>query len=219
MSLKTLMMSMGAGSTLLNGIVAGWKLDGNGNDSVSTRNLTGGATFPAGKIGNCANSNGGQVLSVGSSPVTGSNVDFSFFCWIRTTATGNYWGIIGFGAESGNAAMFISLNPSNKLALSLYGSAELASSAADINDGQWHLVGMVANNRRFQCYVDGVASGSGTGTQTYNLGNSYTTLFRVYSGGGILNGDLDEVYMWNRALTSGEITELYNSGNGKTHPF
>jgi hypothetical protein len=34
-----------------------------------------------------------------------------------------------------------------------------------------------------------------------------------------LDGKGDEVGIWNRALTTTEITELYNGGSGKTHPF
>lgn len=34
-----------------------------------------------------------------------------------------------------------------------------------------------------------------------------------------LNGRLDEVSIYNRVLTADEVEELYNSGNGKTHPF
>ena len=30
--------------------------------------------------------------------------------------------------------------------------------------------------------------------------------------------DLDGVNMWNRELSASEITELYNSGNGKQYP-
>jgi hypothetical protein len=33
------------------------------------------------------------------------------------------------------------------------------------------------------------------------------------------NGSLDEIGIWNRALTTGEISTLYNSGSGKGYPF
>src|SRR5690606_33503128 len=35
----------------------------------------------------------------------------------------------------------------------------------------------------------------------------------------IINGQVDEVYCWNRVLTADERTELYNAGAGKFYPF
>ena len=45
----------------------------------------------------------------------------------------------------------------------------------------------------------------------FNIGNSY-------NGGNInFDGRLDEIVIWNRALTSDEVTWLYNSGNGRSY--
>lgn len=40
-----------------------------------------------------------------------------------------------------------------------------------------------------------------------------------YGNTDTINSYYDEIGIWNRALTSTEIATLYNSGNGKTHPF
>ncbi len=34
-----------------------------------------------------------------------------------------------------------------------------------------------------------------------------------------LSGKIDEIGIWNRILTAGEITQLYDSGNGQSYPF
>jgi hypothetical protein len=39
------------------------------------------------------------------------------------------------------------------------------------------------------------------------------------SGAELFNGAVDEVGIWKRVLTPGEIAELYNNGNGNTFPF
>ena len=36
---------------------------------------------------------------------------------------------------------------------------------------------------------------------------------------GNMDGLIDEVGFWKRTLTSGERTQLYNSGNGLAYPF
>jgi hypothetical protein len=38
-------------------------------------------------------------------------------------------------------------------------------------------------------------------------------------GGQNFLGEIDEVGIWSRALTSGEISDLYNSGSGLSYPF
>jgi hypothetical protein len=40
-----------------------------------------------------------------------------------------------------------------------------------------------------------------------------------YTNGDAMYGKMDEVGIWNRALTATEVTTLYNAGAGKTHPF
>lgn len=34
-----------------------------------------------------------------------------------------------------------------------------------------------------------------------------------------MNGDIDEIGIWSRIITSGEVTSLYNSGAGLAYPF
>jgi len=50
-----------------------------------------------------------------------------------------------------------------------------------------------------------------------NAGNS-ANIARSTASGQFLDGSLDELSIWNRILTSAEITTLYNSGVGRTVP-
>lgn len=47
----------------------------------------------------------------------------------------------------------------------------------------------------------------------FNIGNAYTGDISHF------DGIIDEFGVWDRAITDAEIAELYNSGNGRTHPF
>lgn len=58
------------------------------------------------------------------------------------------------------------------------------------------------------------ASKSTSGTVPDNGGSSFR--FGCYRTGSYSSFDIDEVGFWKRGLTSDEITELYNSGSGKT---
>ncbi len=44
-------------------------------------------------------------------------------------------------------------------------------------------------------------------------------LFEGSPGGDVFRGNMDEVGIWNKELTSEEVTRLYNGGNGLAFPF
>ena len=54
-----------------------------------------------------------------------------------------------------------------------------------------------------------LAADTNTGTHTY-IGAGFSAYF---------DGLVDECGIWSRALTTDEVTSLYNSGNGFTYPF
>jgi hypothetical protein len=45
------------------------------------------------------------------------------------------------------------------------------------------------------------------------IGNDPSYLFNGFLG------NIDEVAIWNRQITAGEVATLYNGGNGITYPF
>tara|TARA_R100000781_G_scaffold51092_1_gene33705 strand:+ start:122 stop:907 length:786 start_codon:yes stop_codon:yes gene_type:complete len=88
------------------------------------------------------------------------------------------------------------------------------------NDKWHHIVFLFADetSANWNIYIDGTATGgvtSGTGSaMVYTTDNSFigkriTTYGNTFMG----EGHLDEVSLFSKALTSGEITSIYNSGN------
>ena len=82
-----------------------------------------------------------------------------------------------------------------------------------IETGIWHHLAGVYDGSQITLYVDGASYAlSATG-----ILNTYATPLRMGTNGGFgefLNGNLDQVAVWNRALSTAEIQELYNSGSG-----
>jgi hypothetical protein len=87
----------------------------------------------------------------------------------------------------------------------------------------WHHLVYTYDNINVRAYVDGaligsiVASGTGGtgGGSQIAINDLFAYSVQNPSGGGIK----DELGIWNKALSSGDILELYNSGNGLSHPF
>ena len=88
------------------------------------------------------------------------------------------------------------------------------SSATFISDDNWHHVASTYSGGTARIYVDGVLRAS----EPRNLANGVTNRF---SGGAFNNypGLLDEITLYNRALTAEEIRAIYEAGSaGKIKP-
>jgi hypothetical protein len=95
------------------------------------------------------------------------------------------------------------------------GSDIIATTPVSYNDGKWHYVVVTYGGSTVRIYVDGVQvatkSTSGaipdnTGTQPVRVGANSLAL------NGYFTGNVDEVRIWNRALTTQEVSDAYNDG-------
>lgn len=99
-----------------------------------------------------------------------------------------------------------------------YGQAVLFSDAIpDLLAEKWyHIVGTYNTNGTTNIYLNGTNIGSGTispseitPTRTLISGHPKNNVY-------FMDGKIDELGIWSRALTSTEVSDLYNSGSGLT---
>lgn len=86
------------------------------------------------------------------------------------------------------------------------------TSSTAYNDGNWHMVTFVRDveNRVGRLYVDGEYIG-GYGMSATTVNNVSNKLcFGTYGGGEFYVGKMDEVRLYDRALSANEISGLYN---------
>jgi hypothetical protein len=86
---------------------------------------------------------------------------------------------------------------------------------ASFNDGNWHHIVGVRNGTHLQLYLDKVAGNRDTDTGLSVANTGYLMIGmceRCSAGSGqyYFNGSMDNVLIFNRALTQAEITQLYN---------
>jgi hypothetical protein len=211
----------GGGSVnLLSGLVGAWKLDGDSNDSHGSNNGSDSSiSYSTGKNGQCAMFSGaGSLIELVGSPLSGTG-EFSIFCWVKCGNTkSGYPGLFACGSQSDSEAVFFALTPNKKLIASTYGLPYGLNGNTDVADDTWHQAGLIFKNGKFQLYLDG-ATDSAEMAFSPSLGNEYGWFGKLYNNGDTLEGYLEDMYVWNRALTASEITALYNSGNGNVYPF
>ena len=87
-------------------------------------------------------------------------------------------------------------------------------SNATINDNNWHHVAQVHSGTTTTFYIDGSASGGGTqsnfaeNTHPVEIGSART------DSNDLWDGLIDEIRIYNRALSASEISTNYKAGKG-----
>jgi hypothetical protein len=151
---------------------------------------------------------------------------FTVATWFKTTANFPDEGVMvnkgGLGSESAGANQNYGIwfTPSETLQGGFEttgGTNRYITSANTYNDGQWHhgVVTFDNPNNIVRLFVDGVQIG--TLSTTSNPDNTGSQPLRIAGNAQSLTedffiGQLDEVGVWNRALTNAEITSLMNTG-------
>ena len=97
----------------------------------------------------------------------------------------------------------------------------------DLTQNSWNHLVITQNSTGFYIYLNNVLRYSfdvisTSGNPADELGIGFNTAW-LRDGGEIRSPAIgiyvDELGIWNRALTADEISELYNSGNGLSYPF
>ncbi|MCH7764361.1 MAG: VCBS repeat-containing protein, partial [Candidatus Marinimicrobia bacterium] len=184
---------------------------GNANHGTSF----GGATTSSGKVCNTGVFNGstGYVL-VSTSPPIG---DFSYSVWVKpSSASSSGWHqVISSWYTSLKDAFRMSIS-NNKVTIGVEdGSGYYASSnVGSIQDGNWyHIVGVKEGND-FKLYLNGSFINSvGSVPNPFNGSPTDFALGRNphYSGGEYFAGSIDELLIYDKALSSAEINTIYTN--------
>ena len=169
-----------------------------------------------GKFGNAGDFNGSSsIINLGDHNVFSPSVNpLSFSLWIKKS-TSDFNSIFSKGASgSYEYALFISGSGVIELQASTltYSSNINLTTSASYSDGNWHhVVAIYDPSGNFKIYVDG--SQQATSSSSLSMGNSSNALIigRKYENNvDIFNGSIDEVRIFNKALSSTEIITLYN---------
>ena len=105
------------------------------------------------------------------------------------------------------------LNTSNKIEVIVGGSTPVFTSNATINDQKWHHLTFVFNSGSVILYIDGVIDKSEQGIDPPSPNYNHFSIGAIYENKTVSNhllGEIDEVYIWNLALTQDQVNKLMN---------
>ncbi len=167
---------------------------------------------------------GGDSLSVFNSPGV---CMFDNICtislWIKFTSTlsrGVYYQGSGGGNLHDSVKLYIwDANPAGGLSLQIAdssGTVQAINSPFSVSDNNWHHAVIVGNGTNYFLYIDRILANQAVSLYIPQE-SSPIEMFGDRPGGDNWNGQIDEVGIWNRALSQSEVTQLYNNGNGLTY--
>ena len=213
------------------------------SDALNTYNGTaqGGLTYGVGKVGTAFQFNGSNAyVQLGDAMDLGTS-SWSYGMWFKsTTLVGT---LFSKAIASGLAGRFAAYIDSNRINFIFDYNSPLNSPGNTVNivtyntivtDTWYHLVCVFDRTSNIRLYLNGVLqsvalsygvndlSQYGAANTNYNTNNpfrigAYTAADNT-TPTSFFNGQIDAFNVWNRVLTQSEITELYNSGNGKQYP-
>lgn len=166
-------------------------------------------------FGNALAFSGGDRVSIPASPLL-TPATVSVTAWVRRSGTpGRYQYIVSKGGLDCLASSYGLYTGDGGAAFYIlkYGQREFVKSPeADqsIWDGRWHHLAGTYDGQRVRMYVDGVEIGRGTRTTTpiHYATTESGTFIGAYRGScdlGFRGGNIDEVEIWDGALTPSEI--------------
>jgi hypothetical protein len=212
---------------LIDNLLAYWNLNDDGSGNVSLVDSTGngnslnnnGCVLGAGKIGGDAQFDGNSSdLNVSLA----TNPSFSYGFWVYLNSYGQHpisdFGESIFDNRSGDTTDGVFLNITTDGYLRVCSRIVLYTGTATVPTGSWQYINFVVNSGTIYLYINGSLcdSLSDNGTSW----DSGTLLFGKNEDGLVpFDGSIDEVGVWNRALSQAEVIQLYNGGAGLTYPF
>lgn len=213
---------------LTDGLIAYWKLDetsGTVTSDIGTHNgtVTNALQNQTGILGKAITFDGdGDYVSFGddASFDFGTTQDFAISFWIKTTQSTE--GFVFCKMTSGSAPGFaVEVYDGQFWAFIRSDSAQYVdvNSTALVNSGAawFHCVANFDRDGNLTIYVNNTQEDSASiagVTTTINNANNLLMGARDDASPYYFAGSLDEVGVWNRLLTTDEISALYNSGSG-----
>lgn len=217
-------------SSLINGLIGFWKMDETSGSSIGDLLVTGkgtasGTNIATGKIGSARSFNGStDYISIPSFRGVASGSQISFGAWFNPSKIDNTQNIILDASVVPNVAPVIRLEISgNNRINTLVGNGSgwcsgfinTVMGGPTLTPNTWYHAIAVWNGSALKLYLNGSEVASVSSACTLGALNALTIGRYVGAVGYEFPGLIDEAGIWNRALSVTEVSQLYNSGQGK----
>ena len=146
--------------------------------------------------------------------------DFTLQCWVKTTQAGTVISRKGTDGGAGNGGFLLVIKPDGSIKLATdngTGFYEINTVRTSIIDGNWHFLTGVRQSNALSIYLDGNLITSSVNSNTrppINVNNSLALFIgfvsQIQEPYKQFQGDIDEVRIWNIALSQSQIKAQMN---------
>jgi hypothetical protein len=216
------------GTSLVDGLLAYYKLDGNLNDIPGGHNARIArptVSFTSGKINQGLQFTPAQPegAAINATLYVDTTAQLSIGFWAQASSSGSMW-----AWPARYELIRLSDGRVQLRSFEQYGSTIHTVTTNPISDGEWHYYTIIIDRTYPQksawLYVDGAAIGSVKdadenthGTMWWGgPGQEWYSYLMTQQG---FSGAIDEIGVWKRLLAPSEITQLYNGGAGTSYSF
>ena len=208
--------TMDGADTVWTSATAATTLDKSGNGNTGTlTNMSRSSSPVSGKIGQGLNFDGGDdYIIVNSNPISSYASPSSVCAWVNpadlSPSGGTYRTVLNFSADANNY-LRIAVQSSGNLTIAYtaggtsYGQGAIGS---PIKINLWKYVCSVFDGSALSVYINGVSEAD----LADSASNGSVNRIGVLGGIGFWSGLIDDVRVYNRALSVDEIIQLYNLG-------
>lgn len=215
--LLSLAIGLDARADLTNGLVAFYPFNGNANDA-SGHGLNGtvfNATLANDRFGNPASAysftgSSDCYISVPSAPALQLTTNLTISFWMNRSSVAPYADIICKGdAEQSYSVTFDTVNANSGIGFNRQNAVVMALSRTPTPTNQWMQVVCTLDRTNAVIYYNGTIVTNGVGV-TLGTGNGALTFGTIRSGTpASFSGLLDDIRIYNRALSTAEVQQLY----------
>jgi parallel beta-helix repeat protein len=201
------------------GLVSWYRAEGDAKDFEGANNgaLVGGATFATGEVGQAISLNGTDAyVSVPDSPSLSLISGATYTAWIKLNqlpSDAGHFMEIAAKSQSGNDLDF-QVETDNHVRFYV-GAGVRVSSTTALQTGQWYFVAATYSaNNQIAIYVNGSQEAAATINVTHTPNSNPLIIgANAVFPGHFFNGSIDEVQVYNRQLSAGEVQSIYNAGS------
>lgn len=209
------LFAAGADARLSSALIAYYPLDGDATDASGNGHdgtIMGAPQSVPGKFGQALEFDGEDdyVLVTDYIPISGA-ADRTVTAWVKMQAT-DVQGIVAWGVVQGQSKWVIRLTPKGQLRLEIEGDAIKGNTR--LADGEWHhIAASFANDGTpalgdVDLYADGALQNHANSPLQINTSDTGNLeIGRNLKNDGFFQGSIDEVKIYDRALSAEEILE------------
>ena len=171
---------------------------------------------PAAVGGALAPNASGEYVTMGDNIGLVGTGTFTIVGWIKTPTAAYPTANSALAGKAGGGLGYILLINGAEIRTYIDGQHEDVATTGLNNDGAWHHYATVCDNGVVAMYLDGNYLGGGTLSDNSISATASNFNIGCYQDGASaeLQASIDEVAIWSRALTSDDISDMYDAGNG-----